>query len=369
MKKYSKKRSFCRIFVFGLIFIFILSLSKNNYAATTTIQPGSDGNDTYLREQLPNSNFGDVDTLNIGLSAASQKMRPVLQFNLSSITNGSTITSALLKIFVNLSGSTSNLSTSVFRLTSQWFENETTWNNSTVSVAWGTAGGDFNTAENDTIGINDTLGWYTFDVKLIVRYWANNSYPNYGFLIRSDELVSSDYRSFFSSDHAAQDYRPQLIVNFTPNAAPTISSLIDDSNNTNRTTLWHNVTFTLNWQDEDSTLARIYICDTNSINSSGCSNKTYCSTSNSATNPVSCGYNVTNNGTSADNATSIYFGAVCDSASNCSSASSADNFIIQYHPTSLITAPNGGETINQTANGNFSIRFNISDNNTDYLFA
>ena len=104
MKKYSKKRSFCRIFVFGLIFIFILSLSKNNYAATTTIQPGSDGNDTYLREQLPNSNFGDVDTLNIGLSAASQKMRPVLQFNLSSITNGSTITSALLKIFVNLSG-------------------------------------------------------------------------------------------------------------------------------------------------------------------------------------------------------------------------------------------------------------------------
>ncbi|MBI2672316.1 DNRLRE domain-containing protein [Candidatus Woesearchaeota archaeon] len=356
-----------KYFLLTLLLIFILN--KNVFAETTTIQPGEDGNDTYLREQLPNSNFGSVDTINLGLSASGQRMRPVLQFNLSSITNGSTITSALLKIFVNLSGSTNNLSASIYRATNAWFENETNWNNRTVNTAWNTAGGDFNSNENDTIGINDTLGWYTFDARLLVRYWMNGTYSNFGFLIRSDEATSGQYRTFFSSDSSASAYRPQLIVNFTSNAAPTVTSLIDDSNNTNRTTIGHNVTFTLNWNDDDSSLARIYICDTNSINLSGCSNKTYCSTGNAATNPVSCGYNVTNNGTSGDNATSVYFGAVCDNANNCSAASSADNFIVQYLPTSLVVAPNGGETINQTANGNFSIRFNVSDNNTDYLFA
>src|SRR3989344_9366434 len=152
--KYLIKKDELRLF---LLIILVLLALKSTYAETTTIQPGEDGNDTYLREQLPNSNFGSIDTLNLGLSASNNKMRPLLQFNLSSIPNGSTITAALLKIFVNLSASTNNLSVSAYRITNQWFENETTWKNRTLSTAWTDLGGDFNANENDTIGINDTL--------------------------------------------------------------------------------------------------------------------------------------------------------------------------------------------------------------------
>src|SRR3989344_7117707 len=60
---------------------------------------------------------------------------------------------------------------------------------------------------------------------------------------------------------------------------------------------------------------------------------------------------------------------VCDNNNNCSAASSAGNFIIQFYPVSLVRLPNGGETINQSLNGNYSINFNVTDNNSDYLFA
>lgn len=342
--------------------VFIMLYAGVSHAAITFIQPNeTDGLDSYIRQDFQNSNFGSAQTLFTGLTASGDPLRAVLQFNLSSVTSTDTITSAYFRIFVNDSGAGENITARVHAVLSQWDETGVTWLNRTSSAAW-TAGGDFNSTVSNSTLINNT-GFYLFDITELIRGWHNGSIQNRGLMIRTNETAGSGRRGFYSSDFGNANERPSLNVTHVQNSPPSIESLSDNSNTTNPTFIGNNVTFTLTWGDLDSTQARIFMCNTNGINTSGCNQTTFCSTAFSGSTVHTCNFTAAPNNTF----TTAYFAGVCDNEDNCT-ISQQQAFSVNHAPDVLITAPNGGETINQSL-GNFTIRFNTSDADNHTLAA
>ncbi|MDH3324980.1 MAG: hypothetical protein OEL89_05045, partial [Candidatus Peregrinibacteria bacterium] len=118
----------------------------------------------------------------------------------------------------------------------------------------------------------------------------------------------------------------------------------------------------VNWSDLENNDAKMFVCDSSSITSSGCSDGTFCSTSFAQTNPMQCSYEVT----SSENRTTSFWVMACDSI-NCSETNQSQ-FYMNHDPLSNITQPNGGETVNQSV-GNYSILFDVSDIDSDSLTA
>jgi hypothetical protein len=113
---------------------------------------------------------------------------------------------------------------------------------------------------------------------------------------------------------------------------PSIVTYSADSNSTNPKNVGENITFTLDWSDPDQPgeAVRVYVCNSSSINSSGCAGKTFCSTSNSAADPAECNYTALQ----SDNTTVDYWIIVCDDSNLCSGVSSG-TFDINHAPVML----------------------------------
>jgi hypothetical protein len=126
-------------------------------SSTTTITASKD---TYLNERRNTQNEGSATTISIG--AAYQfgtwyKYSAVISFDVSGITDPSTITKAILTLeYVSSTGSTTQTVT-VARLNQDFVEAEATWDDSASSVAWTGGGGAFGNAET-------TQPTYTFSV-------------------------------------------------------------------------------------------------------------------------------------------------------------------------------------------------------------
>ena len=73
---------------------------------------------------------------------------------------------------------------------------------------WATPGGDFDAVSEDVVTIEETVGWYVWNVTDLVRRWVNLSSPNYGMLLKGD---ISSYKTFRSAEEAAA-LRPKLVV-------------------------------------------------------------------------------------------------------------------------------------------------------------
>jgi len=112
-------------------------------------------------------------------------------------------------------------------------------------------------------------------------------------------------------------------TNITIVTPPTITSVNATnangtlSNATYPTNVGQNVTFNVDWYSESGYQARIYICSSNSVTSSGCTDTTLCSTTNAATDPVSCNYTTQE----SDSTTNTVYAFVCDQIDSCSSGS------------------------------------------------
>ena len=336
--------------------------SAASFADQTVLQPDATaGKDAYIRADFPSSNFGSAATLFIGLTASNDKLRSLIEFNVSSVPSGDTITSAVLELYVNDSGSGSEVTAEIYALTRSWIEGEVAWDRRTSSLGWVSNGGDFEaSAENSTVITSN--GLYSFDVTSLVRRWHNGSLTNNGLIAKTPETAGR--RGFYSSDGNPNE-RPKLTINHTSNAPPSISSVTDNSNATNPTAIGANVTFTAAWSDLDSTQARLFACSTSFANDSGCNQTatTFCSTSLSSSSPLSCNYTAL----SSDSPNVTYFAGVCDDDGNCS-VSSAQEFNVNHPPGIVIDAPNGGETVNQSL-GNYTITFEVNDTDNNTLTA
>jgi len=177
---------------------------------TLTLQPGSEGKDAFVNsdEFYPDLNTGDSGYLFAGDNGF--KNRTYIQFDLNPnpLPAGAVITDARLKLYQDtmliLLGSFNG---GLYPVTSNWEENEITWNNQPTSSL-------------DTVALPtlyDTTGnWVTCHIEDFVKGWLDGSITNYGLLLKAIDESSEDTGArFFSSDHVTDiTKRPILEIDY-----------------------------------------------------------------------------------------------------------------------------------------------------------
>lgn len=161
-----------------------------------------------------NTNVGKYAYANTDLGGGGNR-RTLMQWDLSTIPAGSTITNAYVKLYrVSATDDTVGKNFSAYRLTTEWTEgngksngsypagitaNGATWNqsNKETGTNWATAGGDYDLSSRVQIsGVNQpdaSLGGaivaLNFGVTDMVNSWFTGTTANLGMILVSDETV------------------------------------------------------------------------------------------------------------------------------------------------------------------------------------
>lgn len=175
-------------------------------ATTMTLQPGSEGVDTYVISGGASSN-GSKKTL----IADTGPSMPLLRFDLSALPAGAHVTAATLSAYAE--SGTGSGSVALHRVTRDWTE-AATWYSSDGAVAWTTAGGDIHADPLSSTAFAGTAGWLNWDVTALADHWLKSSLPNQGVQLRAGAGITSI--TFASGNAVSASQRPKLSITFLP---------------------------------------------------------------------------------------------------------------------------------------------------------
>ncbi len=204
------------VMVSGLLF------STAGIAATIDISPSAD---TYVNALSTGENQGSSTIIWV-----APNKNGLIQFDLSAIPSGQTITSAILKVYIGYVQSSTT--TYVYKETDAWTEMGATWNTTDGTTAWGGSAGGYGTgmtpndaaSKLDSTTIN-SLGEFTWDVTSAAQDWYSNPSSNYGLLLER-EPYGQGWKCD-SSESSAVEKRPVLTVTYEPVPEPaTIGMLL-----------------------------------------------------------------------------------------------------------------------------------------------
>ena len=182
--------------------------------------------DTYI-DNGSTSNYGPSASLVVDRSGGNLgDGRALLQFDLSAIPAGATITGATL--LLQASANASPFMIDVYRLTEAWVEGNggtsaANWNNRLSGTAWTDINGasvDQTPAATWSALPPAGAGVHSWDLTNLVRAWQNGTSANYGILLGSRATGTSAV-TYDSSEGVTP---PRLVVSFTLDAAPSITS-------------------------------------------------------------------------------------------------------------------------------------------------
>jgi hypothetical protein len=332
-------------------------------------ESGSVINDTYIGPVYNNPIIGTLPGIRVG-NDSNGEVKALIKFDISLISSTDTVSNATLQLYVNSSsGSDNNRIIKVYKMTADWSEIQANWSNRDSANPWTNPGADYDPDElSYTIVSNQTGQYYNFTIpKKLVQGWVNNSIPNYGLILISNNTAKGNYTTFSSSTNSVEASTPKLIIKHSSNYAPTIISIITNGNDSsNPINAGNNISFIANWTDPEANQGQLFVCNSSDIHySTGCGGKTFCNTS--LEDPYfedqgisSCNYTTL----STDNTTTKFYYAVCDSGSlNCSSIQNS-TFYVNHAPNIIIIHPNSTEIVNQSK-GNYNIKFNVSDSDNN----
>ena len=201
--------------------ILLCGIFSNGLIGQTTINLNPIKDNTIQAEGgRVDKNYGAGSVLLIDRET-TKPQRALLQFNLSSIPNNATITSATLTL-KKVGGATGAQNISVYQITSlgNWDEgtgpdagsmSASNWNERQAGVNWVTAGGDYNSAAESTISVSAD-GTYNWGVTNLVQNWVNGTYPNYGLLMWSTDGGGDRSQDFGTRENVGNE--PVLTVTF-----------------------------------------------------------------------------------------------------------------------------------------------------------
>lgn len=186
--------------------------------------------DSYINQDKNDENKGTDDELRT--KTQSDKLtRPVLQFDVSAIPSGATISDATLSLWVT-DVKNNGSSVSAYLLDQSWTETGVTWNdrNKNSNLAWTNAGGTYSTLI-DTQSIGDPENrWVTWDVDAAVTAWVNGS--NNGLILVAPVNGNRPELKFSSREENGE--QPRLAICYTtgPTATPTATPVPPTPTNT-----------------------------------------------------------------------------------------------------------------------------------------
>ncbi|MEP6793367.1 MAG: DNRLRE domain-containing protein, partial [Saprospiraceae bacterium] len=164
----------------------------------------------------------------------SGKRRAVVAFSLPSIPNSAEIQNVQLKLYCNSSTGTT-IPVTAQKLLQDWGEgtsqangNEGSGANATAGDAtwlhefyntsfWNTTGGDFSTTVSATTNISAPgifYIWSSPQLKSDVENWINTPATNFGWIMRGDEVTTSNTKRFSSRQTNTASNFPRLVIDY-----------------------------------------------------------------------------------------------------------------------------------------------------------
>lgn len=179
----------------------LLVFAASAYADAVTLVADKDSE---IDNALPDDNNGSF-WLNIVNWAGGERSIGLVEFDLSGIPTGATVTSAAFGMYQILNGS-SGWTYDVFRVTSAWDESTVTYN---------TAPGVAATASSSlTIGDNSIGLYREWDVTALTQSWVDGTYDNYGMWIEEIPVQGDGKAYFVSSEYSGEAYAPYLSIRY-----------------------------------------------------------------------------------------------------------------------------------------------------------
>jgi len=191
----------------GLVFPVIVD-------PTVEIQPdATSGKDTYISELSPTVNYGSDDVISAGSDSTNPQRRALLQFDLASIPANSSVTSAILALYLYSVSTSIDINITTHRITDSWDESAVNWN-----IQPG-----HHTEAVGTTAVGAVSATYNFTITSLVSLHVASPSTNYGVMLKSPETTASERKTFRSSDYSDSTQRPKLTVIYNvPPTAPTI---------------------------------------------------------------------------------------------------------------------------------------------------
>jgi hypothetical protein len=193
------------------------SCNNNPTTKTLTLQPNSNsGKDAVLSDIEFLTNYGshpEITALAWTCGGSPCLLRSLLEFDLSTIPEGSTIKNAKLSLYSWTSGANGSHSTQggsnqslLQRVTSNWSEDVVNWNTQ-PSVT---------TTNQVTLpASSSTIQHYTdIDVADLVQDMIDDPDNSFGFLFRQMTEQSTRKMVFASSDHTDSGLHPKLVIEY-----------------------------------------------------------------------------------------------------------------------------------------------------------
>jgi hypothetical protein len=178
--------------------------------------------DNVMSSTSPTINNGSCTQINAdGDTGSGQRSRSLIQFDLSSLPPGATITSATLTLMKEGGDDVAD-NVSVHRITNSWTQGTgcsvaavSNWNQRATGTNWTTAGGDFIAGQEATTSVAAN-GSYTWNVTNMVQGWIAGTFSNNGLLVKMvNETTSGNWKIFASTESTTSANRPKLSITYS----------------------------------------------------------------------------------------------------------------------------------------------------------
>jgi len=167
--------------------------------------------DSYINSYPADGNFVDVDSLNMYTYPDDSSANAiVLKWNVSDVSIEN-MANATLYLYLNSSSGDAFYDIGVYGVGIDVDLSTVTWD-----FPWSVAGGMSDVSEAvDVVSVGSQVGWVAFDVSDLVEGWVNGSVSNYGMLLNSDVVASSNSYRYFVSSEGEVGFGPRLLLGYS----------------------------------------------------------------------------------------------------------------------------------------------------------
>jgi hypothetical protein len=177
---------------------------------TLTLQPEEDaGKSIFVDQHTPGNNYSTNPLLSTNGDLSAGAKRTYIQFDLGSIPSTALIINASLGLYYMDSWEVAAGLVGVYRVTGNWNESTTTWNNQPATDA-----SPMITVMVPAAATDDFIYW---DIKALAQEWVNGDIANQGVMLRDTDETTSEGWKFFSSSNLNplyMDQCPKLIITY-----------------------------------------------------------------------------------------------------------------------------------------------------------